>query len=168
MPGVFPTTYDAIIAARREEPGTLVLTIGSEHDPSELGPQPPNVHVERYVPQSTVLPRAELVITHGGHNTVLASLDAGRPMVTIPLFADQPENAARCEILKVARVVPSSRLPSQELRDAVREVLRDESYRVNAMRLREEMEALPGLAHARALLERLAVERQPIRFGSER
>jgi UDP:flavonoid glycosyltransferase YjiC (YdhE family) len=155
MPGVFPDIYEAIIAARREEPGTLVLTIGAARDPSELGPRPPNVHVERYIPQSTVLPRCELVITHGGHNTVLASLEAGIPMVIIPLFADQPENAARCAALKVAHVVPPSRLPSAELRDAAREILGDDSYRANAKRLRLEMEALPGVRHARVLLEGL-------------
>jgi UDP:flavonoid glycosyltransferase YjiC (YdhE family) len=48
------------------------------------------------------------------------------------------------------------------VREAVRAVLGDRSYRRTAARLREEMCALPGLDHGVALLERLAAERAPL------
>ncbi|MGN6758389.1 MAG: glycosyltransferase [Thermomicrobiales bacterium] len=154
--------FAAILAGLREEPLTLIVTTGRNQDPAQFGPQPPNVYVERYIPQSLLFPRCDLVVCHGGWNTVLAALSAGLPLVLLPLGADQPHNAARCAALRVGRVVgPGERTPDA-IRDAVRAVLADPTYRANAARVRDEMAALPGPEHAVALLEQLAREQRPI------
>ncbi len=160
--GVFPALFQAVLEGLRDETGTLVVTVGRGKDPAELGPQPPHVHVERYVPQSLLLPHCDLVVTHGGHNTVLAAVGHGLPVVVIPIAADQPENAQRCAELGLGRVIgPDDRTPAA-IGAAVREVLRDPRYRQNAQRLRDEMEALPGPERGVELLERLAAEREPL------
>jgi UDP:flavonoid glycosyltransferase YjiC (YdhE family) len=101
-------------------------------------------------------------VTHGGHNTVLAAIAHGLPLVVIPIAADQPENAQRCAELGLGRVVgPDERTPDA-IRQAAREVLRDPRYRENAARLRREMEAQPGPERGVELLERLAAERAPL------
>lgn len=152
----------AIVAGLRDEPMTLIVTTGRDQDPDSFGPQPPNVHIERYVPQSLLFPHCHLVVTHGGSGTVLTALGHGLPMVIIPISADQPDNAHRCAQLGLARVLaPDDRSP-EAIRDAVREVLRDARYRQNAERLREEMERLPAPAQAVGWLERLAAETQPM------
>ena len=74
----------------RDEPINLVLTIGSNADPADLGEQPAHVHIERYVSQSVLMPYCDLVVCHGGFGTVLTALDAGLPLVIIPIEADQP------------------------------------------------------------------------------
>ena len=101
MPGVL----EAILAGLRDEPLTLIVTTGRDRDPAEFGPQPAHVHIERYVPQSLLFPRCDLIVTHGGTGTVLTALDHGLPMVLIPIAADQPDNARRCEALGVAQVL---------------------------------------------------------------
>ncbi len=160
--GVFPALFQAVLEGLRDETGTLVVTVGRGKDPAELGPQPPHVHVERYVPQSLLLPHCDLVVTHGGHNTVLAAVGHGLPVVVIPIAADQPENAQRCAELGLGRVIgPDDRTPAA-IGAAVREVLRDPRYRQNAQRLRDEMEALPGPERGVELLERLAAQGQPV------
>ena len=160
--GVFPTLFRAVIEGLRDEAGTLVVTVGRGQDPGELGPQPPHVHAERYVPQSLLLPRCDLVVCHGGHNTVLASIAHGLPLVVIPIAADQPENARRCAELGLGRVVGPDERTSAAIRAAAREALRDPRYRQNAQRLGDEMEALPGPERGVELLERLAAERAPL------
>jgi len=101
-------------------------------------------------------------VTHGGFNTIQAALSQGLPLVVLPVGADQPLNAASCAALGIGRVVgPEDRTP-EAIRAAVRAVLADPSYRAAARRLRDAMLALPGPAHGVALLERLAVEKQPI------
>ncbi len=153
--------FAAVLAGLRDEPGSLVVTVGRNQDPAQFCPQPPNVHVERYIPQSLLFPYCDLVVCHGGWNTVLAALSAGLPLVLLPLGADQPQNAARCAALHVGRVIGVGERTPDGIRAAVREVLADSSYRSNAERMRAEMEALPGPEYAVALLERLAAEKRP-------
>jgi UDP:flavonoid glycosyltransferase YjiC (YdhE family) len=156
-----PGLFEAIIEGIREDPVTLVLTVGRDRDPAEFGPQPENVHIEGYVPQSLLLPHCDLVITHAGFGTVTAALSCGLPIVAIPIDADQPVNAQRCAALGVARVIESRTRTPAAIRDAVRTVLADPSYRLRAEQTRDEMVALPGPEHAVALLEDLASETQP-------
>jgi UDP:flavonoid glycosyltransferase YjiC (YdhE family) len=158
IPIIFPAAYHAILEGLREEPGTVALTVGRERDPADLGVQPEHVHVERYIPQSLLLEHCDLVITHGGHNTVLAALHHGLPMVVIPFFADQASNAARCEALGVGRVIPGRQLTPDALRVAVREVLENPKYRQNAAQLSQQMREMPGLEHGVQLLENLVLE----------
>ena len=96
----------------------------------------------------------------------MTALSHGLPLVIVPVFSDQPDNARRCEQLGVAKVIaPSDRTP-EAFRDAVRAMLQDPSYRRNAEGLREEMQALPGLEQAVALLKRLATEKRPLIVAS--
>ena len=70
-----------------------VATIGSHVDPADVGPVPPNVRLERFVPQADVLRRSAVVISHGGAGTVLGAASHGVPQLVVPLFADQWQNA---------------------------------------------------------------------------
>jgi UDP:flavonoid glycosyltransferase YjiC (YdhE family) len=108
------------------------------------------------------LPHCALVVSHGGPGSVIGALAHGLPMVLIPLGADQPYNAARCAELRVARVLDAVEATPETVREAVATVLADSTYRRNAERLRDEIAALPGPAHAVVLLERLAAEGQPL------
>lgn len=130
-----------------------------------LGPQPPNVHVERYVPQAQLLPHCRLVVSHGGSGSVIGALAHGLPMVVVPIGADQPRNARRCEDLHVARVVSTLEATPDRVRAAAGDVLADPTYRVNGERMRDEIAVLPGPDHAVRLLERLATERRPLLSG---
>ncbi len=155
---VFPMMLEAL----REEPVNLILTVGRDNDPADFGPQPPNVHIERFILQSALLPHCDLVVQQGGFSTVTGALNAGLPMVVIPIGADQPYNAECCAALGVGRVIaPDNRTP-EAIREAVREVLATPSYRQKAEQVRDEMAVLPGPEYAVELLERLAVEKQPL------
>jgi UDP:flavonoid glycosyltransferase YjiC (YdhE family) len=80
----------------------VLLTTGADLD---LAPVPPNVRVERWVPQAEALAQASLVVCHGGSGTVLGTLAAGIPLVIMPLFADQLANARTLAQVGAARVV---------------------------------------------------------------
>ena len=76
--------------------------------------------------------------------------------------ADQPFQAERCVAAGVGRRIEPAALTPEALREAVSAILGDPSYRRAAVRLRDEMHALPGTDHGVALLERLAAERAPL------
>jgi MGT family glycosyltransferase len=81
------------------------------------------------VPQTNVLPLADVVITHGGNNTTTESLHFGKPMVLLPLFWDQYDNAQRIdEIGRGIRLDPY-RCSSRQLVAAVDRLAGDEVLR---------------------------------------
>jgi UDP:flavonoid glycosyltransferase YjiC (YdhE family) len=153
--------FQRLLMALRDHPGDVVVTVGGELDPAGLGSQPPNVHIERFLPQSAVLPHVDVVVSHGGSGSVLGALAHGRPMVIIAMGADQPWNAARCAALGVARVLDPIRATPDDIRDAVGAVLGDPRYRLAAEALRDEMRAMPDPSVAVERLERLIAERAP-------
>jgi UDP:flavonoid glycosyltransferase YjiC (YdhE family) len=152
----------AILEGLRYEQVNLILTVGRNRDPQEFAEQPPHIRIERYIPQSLLLPYCDLVISHGGSGTIMDALEHGLPMVIIPIDADQPENARRCADVDVASVIEPDRRTPEAIRGAAREVLGNPRYKQAAQRLRGEIDELPGLQYPVALLERLATERTPL------
>ena len=147
--------FERVLAGLGELPVAVVATIGSNLDPSVLGEVPANARVERYVPQSSILPSASAVVCHGGSGSVLGALAHGIPLVLLPMGADQPLNADRCAALGVGRVLDVIAATPDDVRDAVSAVLSEPSYRAAAERIGDEFAALPGPAHAVELLEEL-------------
>ena len=173
-----PRVLDAIVAAFRDEPANLILTVGRDGDAARFGPQPPNIRIERYIPQSDVLPRCDAVITHSGYGSVMAALSHGLPLCCLPMSADQPIIAGRTVALGAgvscanssSRTSPfpyvePSRLSPADVRGAVRRVLGEPRFRAAADALRREIEALPGVEAAVDSLERLVATRRPLVFA---
>jgi UDP:flavonoid glycosyltransferase YjiC (YdhE family) len=156
-----PGLLETFVAALADEPINAIVTIGRDRDPAEFGLLPENVHLERYIPQSLVLPICDLVLSHCGSGTMYAALDHGLPMVSVPIGMDQLENADRCAALQLGVTVQFSALSADAIRGAVRQVVADPSYRERAQRMQRDMHALPGPGEVVPLLERLAVEKRP-------
>ena len=154
--------FGRVLAGLRDLPVNVIATTGRDIDPAEFGPQPPHVHVERFIPQAALLPHVDLCVSHGGSGSVIGALAHGLPMVLLPMGADQPLNAARCQALGVARSLDVMTVTPDDVRAAVAAGRHHPRYRRAAERLRDEIAALPGPAHALALLERLAADKQPI------
>lgn len=144
--------YGPALEAVAGLPVRVLLTTG--HERGLDGPVPDNVRVERWVPQAQVLPHAAAVVCHGGSGTTLGALAAGVPLVIMPLFADQPENARRVAAVGAGLAVAPPNAVA--LRDALEAVLADDAFRTAARRLAAEMRALPPADAAVECLSRLA------------
>jgi UDP:flavonoid glycosyltransferase YjiC (YdhE family) len=153
--------FTRVLAGLRQLRANVLVTVGHEIDPAELGPQPANVHVERFLPQTEVLPRCELVVFHGGSGTLTGALAHGLPMVILAMGADQPANALRCEALGIGISLDPVRVTPNEVRDAAASVLEDPAYRRVARRLRQDIAAQPEPMTAVGLLERVVADRAP-------
>ena len=90
--GAVEVLRNAVLETARLNVDVLVA-IGPEGDPTALGNLPDNVHLERFVAQSKVLPLVDLIVHHGGTGTLLGALEAGLPQLIIPQGADQFYNA---------------------------------------------------------------------------
>ena len=154
--------FRRVIPALAGLPISLIVTVGRRIDPVELGEQPDNVHVERYVSQTLLLPLVDLFVSHAGSGSVMGALTYGVPLALIPRGADQPENAARCEALGAGRIIGTPEITGEQARFRVAAMLADPAYRRAARRIRNDITALPGVDYALTLIERVATDRQPI------
>jgi UDP:flavonoid glycosyltransferase YjiC (YdhE family) len=126
----------------------VVVTTGRQIDPAELGPQPPHVRVQRWIPQGELLPWCRAVVCQGGSGIVTGALAHGLASVLLPVGADQPHTAARIAELGAGVVLDPLTATPDLIAGAVRLVLDDPSYAAAAARLREAFLALPSAADA--------------------
>ncbi len=134
-------------------PHRFVVSKGPQHELFELAD---NMTGAEFLPQTRILPQVDLVVTHGGNNTVTESLFFGKPMVVLPLFWDQYDNAQRVhEIGYGARLDTYGHEPD-ELRGAIDRLLADEVLRERMRRISARLQADPGTAKAAGLIERVA------------
>jgi UDP:flavonoid glycosyltransferase YjiC (YdhE family) len=144
-----------ILEGLRALPVDVIATVGEDIDPASVGPSSEHVWIERYIPQHEVLPRCDLVISHGGSGSVMGALAHGLPSVVMPLGADQPHNARRCVALGVAVELEPVTVTSEQIHAIVTRMLADDRYRRTAERMRDEINALPGPEATVPLLEGL-------------
>ena len=152
---VFPELFRAVIEALAPLPVRVLVTIGRDRDPAQLGAPPANVHVERWVPQASVMPHARAMVSHGGTGTMRAGLAAGIPQVVLPLFADQPDNAARVDALGAGIAVEAGP-QANGVAAAVQTVLADARFSERAAAVAADIRALPLVDLAAAHLRELA------------
>jgi UDP:flavonoid glycosyltransferase YjiC (YdhE family) len=114
---------------------------------------PDNMWGAAQVPQTQVLPLVDLVITHGGNNTTTECFHFGKPMVVLPLFWDQHDNAQRVAETGFGRRLSTYGHRDDELLAAVDDLLADGQLRTRMARAAETIRARRGVERAAALIE---------------
>ncbi len=147
--------YRAVLEALSALPVRALLTTGPIMPHEELGIIPPNVAVEVFVPQSEVMPHAHAVVCHGGSGSLIGALAQGIPTVVVPLFADQPHNAA--SVARVGAGISVSDRTAPVLREAIARVLKDEDIRRTARRISSDIAGMHALETAAERMVALAV-----------
>jgi UDP:flavonoid glycosyltransferase YjiC (YdhE family) len=153
--------FAAVLEGLRSEPVTAILTVGHDNDPAGFGPQPDHVHVERFIPQSLLLPHCDAVVNQGG-TAILPILAHGLPLLLLPQGANQFHNAEACVAAGVGRRLLPAEVTPEAVREGVRALLDDHRLGDAARRVRAELAAMPGPERGVALLEQLAAERRPL------
>ncbi|XP_008416196.1 UDP-glucuronosyltransferase 2A2-like isoform X5 [Poecilia reticulata] len=103
-------------------------------NPKTLGS---NTRIFSWIPQNDLLghPKTKAFITHGGANGIYEAIYHSVPMVGIPMFADQPDNMVHMEAKGAAVIQNLNFMTTESLRDAIKTVINDKSYKENVMRL---------------------------------
>jgi UDP:flavonoid glycosyltransferase YjiC (YdhE family) len=157
-----PGTFRAMIAALSTEEVNLIMTVGRSMDPAQFQPLPSHIKVERYIPQTLLLPYCDALIFHGGYNSLHSALWHGLPMVLMPMGAgDQYPTALRCAAVGAGVLVEGNPPEPEAIRAATQAVLGRSTYRARARQLQREIKGLPPLSEAVRRLEVLARDREP-------
>jgi N-glycosyltransferase len=146
--------YPPVLAALGQVDADVLFTIGGL-DPTILGTLPANVKVERYVPNAVAM-ACDAVLTHAGCGTTVAALSRGLPIVAVPLFGDQPHNAAK---IAESGAGVSVQVPHgiRDIPAAMAAVLEDPAYGAAARRIAADLATLPSAAEVLAQLRPVAV-----------
>jgi MGT family glycosyltransferase len=103
-----------------------IVSKGPQHEHYELAD---NMWGAHQVPQTTVIPQVDLVITHAGNNTTTESFHFGKPMIALPLFWDQYDNAQRIHETGFGVRLDTYRITDEQLHTAIDGLLADTALR---------------------------------------
>jgi MGT family glycosyltransferase len=139
-----------VIACLAGTPHRYIVSKGPLHAEIELAP---NMWGQEFLPQTSVLPLADLVITHGGNNTTTECLHFGKPMIVLPLFWDQHDNAQRVDELGLGRRLDPYRFTDVQLRTALDDLLADQALNRRLAAGSAIIRSRDGLVRAADLIE---------------
>ena len=103
-------------------PYYYLVSMGPLYDQYELSD---NMWGGPYVPQTKILPLVDLVIFHGGNNTLTETVYFGKPMIVIPLFYDQYNNAQRVQEKNFGRRLDQHQFSDEQLIDTIDKLIND-------------------------------------------
>jgi MGT family glycosyltransferase len=133
----------------------FIVSMGPQADRITLAD---NMVGAQMLPQTKVIPLVDLVISHGGNNTVTETLHFGKPLIVLPLFWDQYENAQRIDELGFGVRLDTYAFADAELTDAVERLLGDAALRARLAELGEAIRGRDGLRVGADVIERVGTE----------
>jgi MGT family glycosyltransferase len=131
----------------------FIVSMGPQHAELELAP---NMTGAEFVPQTKVIPQVDLVITHGGNNTTTESLHFGKPMILLPLFWDQYDNAQRMDELGFGVRLATYEFTDAQMNEALDRLLSDPGLRARMAANGEAIRSRDGLRVGADVIERVA------------
>ncbi len=139
-----------------------IVSMGPLQDQMQLGPR---MFGDRFLPQPSILPQCDLLITHGGNNTVCEGFHFGLPMIGLPLFWDQYDNAQRLRETGFGERLATYGWSPDELTATVDRLLRDDDLRARMRANAAAIRADPGHVRGADLVERVAETGESVTAG---
>jgi MGT family glycosyltransferase len=138
-----------LVEVLAETPHRFIVSKGPQHADYELAP---NMWGAEFLPQTKLVPLVDLVVTHGGNNTTTEAFHFGKPMIVLPLFWDQYDNAQRVDETGFGVRLPTYAFEDADLRGAIDRLLRGTVPRRMA-EIGAEIRAKDGVARAAEAIE---------------
>jgi MGT family glycosyltransferase len=139
-----------LVAVLGDTPHRYIVSKGPQHGDYDLAP---NMWGAEFLPQTSIVPLVDLVITHGGNNTTTEAFHFGKPMVVLPLFWDQYDNAQRVDETGFGRRLATYAFEDEELRRAIDGLLADTELRTRMAGIGAEIRARDGVGRAAEAIE---------------
>ncbi|XP_074592920.1 uncharacterized protein LOC141848762 [Brevipalpus obovatus] len=146
-------TMNDILEVLAASPNRFIVTMGgnttSDYQPDKYD----NLWLCDFVDQLAVLKQVDLIIFHGGNNTMMEALYFGVPMIIVPQFLDQLDNAQRVEDKKIGRRMFRWEFDAAKLLDMIEDVLLDEQIHKNVAEMSSSMRSSRSADRAVDLIE---------------
>jgi MGT family glycosyltransferase len=139
-----------LVVVLGDTPHRYIVSKGPQHADYDLAP---NMWGAEFLPQTKIVPLVDLVITHGGNNTTTEAFHFGKPMIVLPLFWDQYDNAQRVDETGFGVRLATYAFEPGELTSAIERLLADADVRGRMARTGAEIQARDGVAKAADAIE---------------
>ena len=143
-----------LVSVLADTPHRYIVSKGPQHADYELAP---NMWGAEFLPQTKLIPLVDLVITHGGNNTTTEAFHFGKPMVVLPLFWDQYDNAQRVDETGYGVRLATYAFEAGELAGAIDQLLGDNALRERMTGIGAKIRARDGVARAADAIEAVGV-----------
>jgi MGT family glycosyltransferase len=130
----------------------FIVSKGPQHDQIELTD---NMVGAQFLPQTNIIPKVDLVITHGGNNTTTEALHFGKPMILLPLFWDQYDNAQRMHELGFGIRLSTYSFTDQQMHQAIERLLNDQALLKKMQQNATAIQQADGIAVATKVIEKV-------------
>lgn len=155
------TFFQTCIEAFRGADVFVVISTGRRLPPESFGTLPENIAIYPWVPQSQVLKRAALFISHGGLNSIHDGLSLGLPLLLIPQQEEQTLNAMRVVELGAGLMLKRAQVGVGRLRAEAMRLLAEPQFRIAAQRIGGTLRAAGGAERAADEIEALLATNHP-------
>jgi MGT family glycosyltransferase len=132
----------------------FIVSKGPQHDQYELAE---NMVGAEFLPQTKIIGDVDLVITHGGNNTTTESLHFGKPMILLPLFWDQYDNAQRIHELGFGRRLATYAFTDEEMNEALDSILNDAALKDRLKKMSQAIQSRQGTKVGAEIIEQVAL-----------
>ncbi|NP_001310089.1 uncharacterized UDP-glucosyltransferase YjiC-like isoform X1 [Tetranychus urticae] len=150
---VIPQLMEMIVSPLAKSRHRFIVSTGVYGGAIELHD---NMWGDKYINQIALLPKVDLFITHGGSNSLVEGLSAGKPLIVIPQFGDQPDNAQRIVDLGLGVRINLHEFSGEKLSKAIEDVLNNKEIHSNVARVSEELKRTDSRDKVISLIEQLA------------
>lgn len=139
-------------------PHRFIVSMGPQAEKLTLAD---NMVGAQMLPQTRIIPLVDAVITHGGNNTTTEALHFGKPLIVLPLFWDQYENAQRIDELNLGARLDTYHFTDDQLTDTLDRILADHELRERVSAIGAAVRERDGLRRAADVIERVGLAHQP-------
>lgn len=148
-----------LVGILSKSPHRFIVSRGPNWQQYELAP---NMWGEKFVNQLAILPQIDLIITHGGNNTITECFYFGVPgFIVMPVFSDQFDNAQRIEERGLGKRVDPFHCTDSQLLEALEQVFAQQEAHIRprmlaiSARMQRDENKFKGIRLFQDLLERI-------------
>lgn len=153
--------FKTCIEAFADWEAAILISTGKRLSPDSFGPLPANITIQAWVPQTQILQRAALFVTHSGLNSLHDGLYCGVPLLLVPQQFEQTSNASRVVELGAGLMLSPARLDAKAIRAAAAQLLHDSRFKAEAERIGASLREAGGARRAADEVEALLHTRPP-------
>jgi UDP:flavonoid glycosyltransferase YjiC (YdhE family) len=149
-----PVAQQAAIDGALDCDARVIVTVGPQGDPAALDTRGGPVKIARWIPQTQVLEKAALLVSHAGSGSFLGALRVGIPQLCLPQAADQFRNSDSLSRTGAGTTLRPREVTATSVQAAIRLLLTDAGPRQAAQRVAAEIAAMPTAATTAQILTR--------------